>query len=73
MNYKKKQKENKEKANTATLFYDSGKKFSKSGQVRIKGVPYVNEKKRKLREEREQRKLKRKQMLKAKREEERWN
>ena len=57
----------------ATVFYDSGKKFSKSGEVRIKGKPFVNEEKRKIKEEREQRKLKRKQMLKAKREQERWS
>lgn len=47
-----------------TLFYDSGKKFSKSGEVRIKGKPYVNLEKQKLKEERKQRKELRKQMLK---------
>ena len=44
------------------VFYDSGKRFSKTGQVRIKGVPYVNEEKKKLKMER----LLRKQLRKGK-------
>lgn len=40
----------------AKIYYDSGKRFSVTGQVRIKGIPYVNEEKRKLKEERKLRK-----------------
>lgn len=38
------------------IYYDSGKRFSVTGQVRIKGTPYINEEKRKLKEERKLRK-----------------
>lgn len=45
--------------NMTRIFYDSGKRFSATGQVRIKGIPYVNEEKRKLKEERKLRKKER--------------
>lgn len=46
------------------LFYDSGKKFDKSGNVIVKGVPYVNKEKQQLKLERKIRKVKRKLLKK---------
>ena len=42
-NYKEKQQYYKEKSITGTLFFDSGKRSTRNGQRRIKGVPYVKE------------------------------
>ena len=45
--YKEKQAYYKEKSKQAVLYYDSGKRTTKSGERRIKGVPYINKEKRK--------------------------
>lgn len=42
------------------LFYDSGKRYDKNGKVIVKGVPYVNSEKRKLKLERKKKKEQRK-------------
>lgn len=42
-NYKEKQQYYKERSKTGTLFYDSGKRITRSGQRRTKGVPYRKE------------------------------
>lgn len=39
--YKEKQQYYKERSRTATVFYDSGKRSTRNGTRRIKGVPYV--------------------------------
>lgn len=64
MNYKKEQAKYKEMANRVLARYDSGKRYSNSGELRIKGVPFVNEEKRKLKEERKLRKQTRKEQSK---------
>lgn len=46
------------------LFYDSGKRYDKNGNVIVKGIPYVNEEKQKIKLERKQRKEYRKQLRK---------
>lgn len=58
--YKEKQRYYKERSEQAALFYDSGKRTTRKGDRRIKGVPFVNEEKRMLKEERKLRKLARK-------------
>ena len=45
-NYKEKQEFYKERSNRVLGRYDSGKRFSRSGELRIKGIPFVNEEKR---------------------------
>jgi len=57
--YKEKQAYYREKNKQATVFYDSGKRTNRKGQTRIKGVPFVNEEKRRLKEERRLKKHKR--------------
>ncbi len=39
-NYKEKQGYYREKSKQAIVFYDSGKRTTRKGQTRIKGVPY---------------------------------
>ena len=46
------------------LFYDSGKRYDRKGNVIIKGIPYVNEEKQKIKLERKQRKEQRKLLKK---------
>ncbi len=41
--YKEKQQYYKEKNKTRVLIYDSGKRVTRSGQRRIKGIPYKKE------------------------------
>ncbi len=44
------------------LFYDSGKRYDKEGNVIVKGTPYINKEKQKIKLERKIRKQHRKQM-----------
>jgi len=57
--YKEKQEFYKERSNRVLARYDSGKRTTRNGE-RIKGIPFVNEEKRKLKEERRLKKLARK-------------
>ena len=50
-NYKEKQEFYKERSNRILGRYDSGKRVTRSGEI-IPGIPFVNEEKRKLKEER---------------------
>lgn len=58
--YKEKQRYYKEKSKMGTLFYDSGKRTTRKGVRRMKGVSFVNEEKRMLKEEKKLKKLARK-------------
>ena len=58
--YKEKQEFYKERSKKILSRYDSGKRYSKSGKVRIKGIPFVNEEKQRIKEKRRLRKLARK-------------
>lgn len=44
--YKEKQKYYKEKSKRVILKYDSGIRFNRKGEKRIKGIPYVKENER---------------------------
>lgn len=68
-NYKEKQQYYKDLSEKGTLVYDTGKRTNKKGVRRIKGVPYINEDKRLIKEERKQRKLRNKLEAKRRREE----
>lgn len=63
MNYKEKQEKYREMCKKVISVYDSGKRCNRKGEVRIKGIPFVNEEKRKLKEERKAKKEERKNKI----------